>query len=112
MRATPATTGTTVLTIGTKRASTMVLGPCRSKNAWVRSIYAGLMIFASGLRPTRGPTISPIVNPAWPPCIAATKQPTSKRQVQRALARQQSGGEHQRVARKEEADQQAGLRED
>ena len=42
MRAIPATNGTQVRTIGTKRASTSVMEPCRAKNSSVRLRYSTL----------------------------------------------------------------------
>ena len=42
MLLTPATIGVNVRTIGTNRASTMVLAPCLSKNAWALSTFSCL----------------------------------------------------------------------
>src|SRR4051794_40654490 len=76
-------------------------------------MYSGLMIFASGLRPIRGPTTSPMVKPTWSPTTAAAKQPTStSARFSDPWLANQPGREHQRVAGEEEADEQPGLGED
>ena len=110
---TPATTGANVRTTGTKRASTMVLAPWWSKKSSVRSMYSRLKNRESGRRNSRGPTVAPMVNPTWSPITAAAKQPmrTAARLSLPWLARM-PGGEEERVAGEEEAEQEAGFGED
>ena len=109
----PATTGANVRTIGTKRASTIVLAPCWSKKSSVRSMYSRLNNLESGRRNRRGPVFWPMVKPTWSPMTAAAKHPSEDGgEVQLALVGEDPGGEQERVAGQEEADEQAGLGED
>ena len=59
MRDTPATIGVNVRTIGTNRASTMVLAPYLSKNACALSTFSCLKNRESGRRKMAGPTRRP-----------------------------------------------------
>ena len=59
----PATVGTKVRTMGTKRASTMVFDPCLAKNASAFTTYSGLKKRLFGRSKTVGPNFLPIMYP-------------------------------------------------
>jgi hypothetical protein len=60
MRDTPATTGANVRTMGTNRASTIVLAPYLSKKPWALSTFSCLNSRESGRWNSRGPTLRPM----------------------------------------------------
>ena len=110
---TPATTGANVRTTGTKRASTMVFGPCWSKKCSVRSMYSRLKKRESGSRKSRGPGLLADGEPDLVADHGGGEAPDEDgREVELALVGEEPGGEEERVAGEEEADQQAGLGED
>ena len=57
----PATIGAKVRMIGTKRASTMAFGPCRSMNSWALSRFSRLKSLDFGRLKIFGPKNLPIM---------------------------------------------------
>ena len=110
----PATTGAKVRTTGTKRASTIVFAP------WLVEEVLG----AVDVLPFEEPRIGAAqqawphlagrsVKPTWSPIDGGGEAPDQDGgQVHLALVREDPGGEQERVAGEEEADEQAGLGED
>ena len=108
----------TVRTIGTKRASTMVILPYLAKKASDFSMYSCLRNLAFGRLNTGGPIFQPIQKPTMLPTNAASDtNPMNNHRlmsigVPGRRCNQQSGNEQQGVAREEEAEQDAAFGKD
>ena len=121
MLLTPATIGVNVRTIGTKRASTMVLAPCLSKNAWALSTFYCLKSRLFGrleerpARPAAEQVADLVADDRGEEAADEQRQEREVRGPRRSTIgtrREEAGGEEQRVAGEEEADEQTGLGED
>ena len=121
MLLTPATVGTKVRTIGTKRARTIVFDPCLAKNISALATLAGLN--RPALRPVEQRRAELVADEVADLVAGDGRERTHARHdrqrrhvvlaelLEGRVGREEPGEEQQRVARQEEPDQQTGLGE-